>query len=292
MTALAMKQQGLKPAAKIALYWLTEHHNSKTGDCFPSLKTLMAECEMGRTTLVRQLDALEKAGLIERIRRTRANGSQTSTAYKFNLIPVPKRNGDCFESELETVPNRDLLNLGNTNLGNEPEEHDHRDAAIATAPSLDGPANRASILQQGEIIAVDDAVPAKASKRNIAGDLYDGCTTLDEEFERVWIQYPRKVGKGAACKAWTKARSGTEFKQIAAPLAIWINLQRGTDPKFTPHFSTWLNEGRWNDDQTHAINRRETTSDRLDRLGNYSLQVNRDAVAGPQRQLHDIELEI
>ena len=44
------------------------------------------------------------------------------------------------------------------------------------------------------------------------------CMTLDEEFERVWAKYPRKVGKGAASKAWTRARSGTEFMQIAAPL--------------------------------------------------------------------------
>jgi hypothetical protein len=37
MTALAMKQRGLKPAAKIVLYWLADHHNGETGRCFPSL---------------------------------------------------------------------------------------------------------------------------------------------------------------------------------------------------------------------------------------------------------------
>ena len=36
MTALAMKQQGLRPATKVVLYWIADHHNSETGDCFPA----------------------------------------------------------------------------------------------------------------------------------------------------------------------------------------------------------------------------------------------------------------
>ena len=31
MTALAMKQKGLKPATKIVLYWIADHHNGETG---------------------------------------------------------------------------------------------------------------------------------------------------------------------------------------------------------------------------------------------------------------------
>ena len=46
MTALAMKQQGLTPAAKIVLYWLADHHNGETGDCFPSHKRLAELSEM------------------------------------------------------------------------------------------------------------------------------------------------------------------------------------------------------------------------------------------------------
>ena len=38
MTALAMKQKGLKPAAKVVLYWIADHHNGETGQCNPSIK--------------------------------------------------------------------------------------------------------------------------------------------------------------------------------------------------------------------------------------------------------------
>ena len=81
MTALAMRQKGLKPASKIVLYWLSDHHNSETGMCFPSLKTLANECEMDVATVKRHLAALETMGLIYREQRHRENGSQTSTQY-------------------------------------------------------------------------------------------------------------------------------------------------------------------------------------------------------------------
>ena len=119
MTALAMKQQGLKPAAKIVLYWLADHHNESTGACFPSLKTLATECEMGKSTLIRHLDDLEKAGLIQRHERTRENGSQTSTSYTLHMTPVPKCASPCPKMEQPPVPNRDTHNLGIYNLGNE-----------------------------------------------------------------------------------------------------------------------------------------------------------------------------
>jgi DNA-binding MarR family transcriptional regulator len=118
MTALAMKQSGLKPAAKIVLYWLADHHNESTGACFPSLKTLAQECEMDKATVIRHLDALENAGLIERHERTRDNGSQTSTAYTLRLTPVAERDSPCRKMQQAPVAKCDTHNLGIYNLGN------------------------------------------------------------------------------------------------------------------------------------------------------------------------------
>jgi hypothetical protein len=121
MTALAMQQRGLKPAAKVVLYWLADHHNGETGACFPSLNTLANECEMDRSTVVRHLEALEAGGLIERDKRTRANGSQTSTAYILTMTPVAKYNSPCCKTPQPPVVICDPLNLGTINLGSEQE---------------------------------------------------------------------------------------------------------------------------------------------------------------------------
>ena len=120
MTALAMQQRGIKPATKVVLYWLADHHNSETGACFPSLNTLANECEMDRSTVVRHLDALEKAGFIARDKRTRANGSQTSTAYILTMPPVAKYNSPCGKTQQPPVAKCDPHNLGKINLGSEP----------------------------------------------------------------------------------------------------------------------------------------------------------------------------
>lgn len=133
MTALAMRQQGLKPAAKIVLYWLADHHNGETGDCFPSLNLLARECEMSRPTVVKHLGELEKAGLISRSRRERSNGSQTSTAYILNLTPVKNLNSPCKETLQPPVKNLNPHNLGNNNLVTEQLEREAFDLFVSSA---------------------------------------------------------------------------------------------------------------------------------------------------------------
>lgn len=123
MTALAMKQVGLKPAAKIVLYWLADHHNGDTGLCCPSLSTLAEECEMDKATVVRHLSSLEGIGLISRQTRYRANGSQTSTEYILSMKqPVAKRDTPCRKTQSPPVAKCAPLNLVSNNLVIEPVE--------------------------------------------------------------------------------------------------------------------------------------------------------------------------
>lgn len=68
---------------------------------------------------------------------------------------------------------------------------------------------------------------------------------LKIEFEKLWPLFPRKVGKGNAMKAFCKARTKTSLEIIHGGLVAYV--------KFKPpwqewcHFSTWLNQERWND---------------------------------------------
>lgn len=74
-------------------------------------------------------------------------------------------------------------------------------------------------------------------------------------FETFWDAYPRKVGKDAAAKAFAKRRFTVE--QLAAVVAA-VETQRRCeawtreDGRFIPHPSTWLNEGRWQDEISSA----------------------------------------
>ena len=115
MTALAMQVKGLKPAAKIVLYWLADHHNAETDECFPSIKTLAEECEMSRRSVVNQLDELERLGIISKTERTRGNGSQTSNSYRLNFSEGYAKSAPPPMQNLHTPP---MQNLHPHNLGN------------------------------------------------------------------------------------------------------------------------------------------------------------------------------
>lgn len=124
MTALAMKQQGLKPATKIVLYWLADHHNGETGKCFPSLARLCKVTEMGKTALVGHLDALENLGLIERIRKYDNNGAFKSTDYVLRLKDdtlVRNTDNPCSDFTPPLVRNANT-NLVSNNLGSKPNK--------------------------------------------------------------------------------------------------------------------------------------------------------------------------
>ena len=71
-----------------------------------------------------------------------------------------------------------------------------------------------------------------------------------KDFELFWDAYPRKVGKGAAHKAWEAAKDRPNINS----LIDIINKNEATEQwksdggKFIPHPSTWLNQKRWDDE--------------------------------------------
>ena len=158
------------------------------------------------------------------------------------------------------------------------------------AGGLSGATSSAVDLLGDTDVTLADTRPRRPKK--IVGGLHEGCRTLDDEFERVWKHHPRKVGKGAARRAWARARRKASYGQITDPLGLWIKLQRSTPIEKLPHFATWLNQERWLDDQMHAVNRAETTSDRLDRLGATSTEAEGDGLSGPTRTPPEIKLRI
>ena len=70
---------------------------------------------------------------------------------------------------------------------------------------------------------------------------------MTDTFDTFWSDYPRKVGRIAAEKAYAKAVKAHGAVTIHDGLRRWK--QAGLpDKQFTPHASTWLNQGRYLDD--------------------------------------------
>ena len=69
----------------------------------------------------------------------------------------------------------------------------------------------------------------------------------DPDFEAFWRAYPRKVGKGAAAKAWLRAKTLSYPDTIIAAVTRHRFDHR---ERFIPHPATWLNQERWLDEQS------------------------------------------
>lgn len=83
-------------------------------------------------------------------------------------------------------------------------------------------------------------VCASSRTREAAGD-----------FERFWAAYPLKKSKDAARKAWPRAIGRTTLDVMLSAIErqrTWDEWQRG----FIPHPATWLNQARWDDEQSPA----------------------------------------
>lgn len=80
-------------------------------------------------------------------------------------------------------------------------------------------------------------------------------TLAADTFDAWWAKYPRKIAKGQASLAYARACKKTSPDVLAAAVERFADASKGTEPKYIPHASTWLNGERWTD---------ATTAPRLD----------------------------
>lgn len=70
------------------------------------------------------------------------------------------------------------------------------------------------------------------------------------EFDRFWSEYPKKVGKIAAKKAFERARNRTTLESLLTAIrrqkcgSQWSR----DNGQYIPNPATWLNQGRWEDE--------------------------------------------
>lgn len=83
-----------------------------------------------------------------------------------------------------------------------------------------------------------------------------------EAFDAFWSAYPRKVGKGAARKAWEKITRTVDPAVIVAGLTRQArSLTDAHERGYCPHPSTWLNQERWADEVDNVTSLSPTRPD-------------------------------
>lgn len=87
-TNWAIKQRGLKPAAKVVLWHLCDRYHPDNG-CFPSKETLAEDCEMSVRSVYDQIAILEEKGLLKVVSQSfkTASGKYSSNSYILGCDP-------------------------------------------------------------------------------------------------------------------------------------------------------------------------------------------------------------
>ena len=93
-------------------------------------------------------------------------------------------------------------------------------------------------------------------------------------FDEFWALYPKKVGKIAAKKAFQRARKTTSLETLLAAVRAQKCGSRWSKDNgdFIPNPATWLNQGRWEDEEAETPKAKEeprATASDLDEMNEY-----------------------
>lgn len=109
------------------------------------------------------------------------------------------------------------------------------------------PLSKDSIIQESKDSIIQESKSPRVEESN--------ARAREDAFDAFWTQYPRKVDKPAARRAWKRIRDGdftAVMRGLEAHQAIaWADCEA----EFIPHPATWLNGRRWEDEPTPRLPR-------------------------------------
>jgi hypothetical protein len=123
--------------------------------------------------------------------------------------------------------------------------HDDPDETDPDHP-IEEPTSKNAESSTTETLFPDDLPPAKAKGPRTSA--------IDESFDIWWQQYPKKVEKAAAQKAYHRIVSKGEAssEELLSGVMKYAAVQTGKDAKYIKYPAGWLNGGRWTDEPDPA----------------------------------------
>ena len=218
----AYQQEGIGAGAKFVLVALADYADQEWS-CYPSQERLASMTAQTVRGVRNQIKVLVELGLLV-VEERWVDGHRRTNRYYLN----PER-----RSGTESViPERGSVHTGTgrqfdgERRSPNPLEEPLENLLVTGTPETD------------TLVGVLDPHRPTTSRATVAA--------VDVEFETFWKAYPRKVGKGAAVKAYRAARRKASLTEILAGLDAY----RTNKPDWQDyaHPSSWLNAERWADD--------------------------------------------
>jgi hypothetical protein len=217
----ANAQRGLRPATKLLLIQLADHHNPVYG-CFPGQKLLSDECEMSERSVRDHLCILEGLGLIRRIKSGGTGTRRRSDRYVFAFEDGSNAAQKPVSQRKETVKSA------------------QSDAANTGKSASELPANPRVNYRQN--------LPPNLVREPVRETCGSQSTSLDCEFGKFWQAHPRPSDRAASRELFEDGvNSGVDPKRITKAAARYASENSGNKTMYVAYSSNWLRARRWED---------------------------------------------
>mgnify|MGYP006932608314 CR=1 FL=1 len=219
-----------------------------------SESALLDSSPSGRDALRTLIRELESIGYLERTRERNSNGTLGGSCYVMHLAPMTDFPTQAEPMQVFPLTPYNTKVINNTNL---PPTVPHGDeVACATEPLRADALADYDDLGTEAILKIRPGIQQDWRKADEVVLASNANTSQKPQsapvsnFDTFWALVPRRVGKKAAERAWRAVERRGESQEAIDGMRAYARAftQSGTDLKYVPHPSTWLNRRGWEDD--------------------------------------------
>ena len=235
----------------VLVQWLWFRRDRVQNCTQATIATVADAVGMNERTAKRRLAKLEERGIVS---KTRTSAFDPTSVWTIHMDQIPS------DIEDSSPVSATLAPTGNTGV----QEGTHVSATLAPtvsatlAPTVSAKLALTSSKNDEEPSKNKNTVDGSAADTRDgqvdalldvpAGTVATAKLSVEDEFEQWYAEYPRKVARGSALKAFKAARKKVSFEVLMNGVAGFQNRVRGSEARFIAHPATWLNAERWADE--------------------------------------------
>jgi hypothetical protein len=241
---------GLSPAASRVAIALTRYFSrEQDGAAWMSQATLARDLGMPDRTMRHGLSSLIDRGHVV----TKRRGRMETSLYYLALKTCDSDRQPIADHDRPAVADHDRQPVAtHTGVTGKNLQGDRQKPARVTGNPL--PTNSLKEPLE-EPIEKRDSLPLDLGDEDSGRRSRSPSSDIDAEFEEFYRQYPRRVAKEAARKAYVSAlsRCAVTPAELLAGVMRYAAERNGKDPQYTRYPATWLNQGGWADEAAMPI---------------------------------------
>lgn len=258
MSKAPIKRNASQCRNRLVLIALADRYNDDTGVCWPSIKSISKDIGVSVPTVHKAIRSLEEAGLITRgnprwVAHLRSDRRPTVWTLNLDMVKSEEGGREDDNGVAEVLDRGEDVFTPQDERGKDVLTQRGKDVFKARGKDVLTDGVKTSLYKPKENPNLEPKDEPKDPYARPSGERADAEAELVTEFDDWYKDYPRKTGKGAARKAFLKARkAGVEVNTLKDGLErskrSWTVENRPKDK--LPYPATWLNAESWDDEET------------------------------------------